>query len=83
MPQTDEPHRDQVLALYKWEEGKCFRCARAAVPTARITQVMASSGTYDVRACEGCVLDLEAMRRHAARNQGRPYEPGRLGESGV
>jgi len=72
---------NEILSLYPWDAGSCFRCARTGVDTTCLTQFTPeSNGDYDVRACHACVLDLEAMSRQAAERKGVPYELGRLGE---
>lgn len=74
------PSEDEILACYSWATGTCFRCARLDVATTRMAWIIPRSGeAYDVRACQHCVLDLEAARRRLAARRGEEYEPGRLG----
>jgi hypothetical protein len=71
---------DEILGLYQWQTGTCFRCARAEVDTMRLQEITTRAGVcYDVRACRGCILVLEAERRRIAERQGRKYTPGQLG----
>jgi hypothetical protein len=70
---------DQILALYDWSTGDCFRCANKAVDTTLVAVMCPpADGRQEVRACQRCVLALEAMRRRAAQRRSEPYEPGRL-----
>ncbi|MFI8119163.1 hypothetical protein ACIF8Q_07605 [Streptomyces albidoflavus] len=39
----------------------------------------AGGDPVEVRACEDCVLELEAAREELAARLGEKYEPGRLG----
>jgi hypothetical protein len=78
-----ERDNDEILALYNWQTGDCFRCAKVGVDTTLIAIIRPpSDGTQEVRACRACVLDLEAMRQRAAVRTGRPYTPGRLADVG-
>lgn len=71
----------EILSLYDWHDGDCFRCARRDTPTTLVAVIEKPRGDgQEVRACQPCVLDLEGMRRAAAEHAGRPYEPGRLAE---
>jgi hypothetical protein len=70
---------EDILALYTWEGGTCFRCARRQVPTTRVGEVRAANGDLvEVRACRDCVLALEAAKRRDAKRHGRDYQPGQL-----
>lgn len=72
--------RGEVLALYEWAPGNCFRCAQTDVPTTRICQLDTPIGDcYELCACERCILELEEERRRYADRHGSEYEPGRLG----
>ncbi|MFJ2676425.1 hypothetical protein [Streptomyces sp. NPDC087525] len=71
---------DTVLALYRWESGRCFRCALTDVYTARLDEIETPGGDiYELRACGACILDLEEERRRYAQNRGLAYEPGTIG----
>lgn len=74
--------RDQILRLYEWSAGICFRHPSAgAVPTAVVGIIHPrSDGEKEVRACADCVIAMEDERREEAARLGREYEPGRLGE---
>jgi hypothetical protein len=73
---TDE----QILALYDWETGRCFRCSRSGIDVTRISGIDTPSGDqYSVHACRDCVLAMEAERRRRAGREERPYRPGRIG----
>ncbi|KMS78328.1 hypothetical protein ACH49_16740 [Streptomyces leeuwenhoekii] len=74
-------NRQQILDLYAWEEGVCFRCpSKGLVPTAHVETIRPSAGgVQDVRACRDCILQMEADRKSAAARRGRPYSPGRIG----
>jgi hypothetical protein len=64
--------RQQILDLYQWEPGTCFRHpAKGEVPTAHVETIRPSAGgLQDVRACEECVLLMEAARSRAEGRQG-------------
>lgn len=71
---------DQILALYQWATGTCFRCARTNVDTTRIRELDTPAGVrYDIRACRECVLDLEGERERHAKRAGHEYIAGELG----
>jgi hypothetical protein len=72
--------RDEIIALYEWAIGNCFRCARTELPTIRIGEIDLPAGAhYDVRACQDCALALEEERRRRAERTGQKYVPGQLG----
>lgn len=72
--------RREILALYEWAIGDCFRCARTGVLTTRFCELDTPIGDcYALRACESCILQLEEERRRYADRHGCEYEPGRLG----
>lgn len=75
-------NRQQILDLYQWEDGICFRHPAAGEqPTAHIQTIKpAAGGIQDVRACPACLLELEREREEAAAQEGAAYFPGRLGE---
>lgn len=74
--------RQQILDLYNWDDGVCFRHpSRGNVPTAVVGVVRPrEGGEREVRACEECVIAIEDARRETAARSGSEYEPGRLGE---
>jgi hypothetical protein len=73
--------RQQILDLYEWRTGVCFRHpSKGRVPTAHIKTIRPpAGGLQDVRACEECVVSMEDKRRDAARASGRPVLPGTPG----
>jgi len=71
---------DDVLSYYDWQPGNCFKCARQKVPTTPVSRVTAQCGKrYTVRACQQCLLEMEAQRKRAAERKGEEYMPGRVG----
>lgn len=68
--------REQILDLYDWELGICFRHpAKGEVPTAHVETIRPpAGGIQDVRACEECILDM-ASQRAATRGE-RCQHPG-------
>lgn len=75
------PSEEDVLARYTWATGQCFRCARRDVDTTKVGEITAQSReVVPVRACGGCVLDLEAERRRVSERKGIAYRPGHVGE---
>jgi hypothetical protein len=74
--------RQQILDLYQWEPGVCFRHpAKGEVPTAIVKTVRPRVGHPEqVRACEDCVAWMERERWVTAGREGLPYEPGHAGE---
>jgi hypothetical protein len=74
--------RQQILDLYDWQPGVCFRHPNEGeVPTAVVGAIHPrENGEREVRACEACVLNMEDIRREEAARSGSEYEPGRLGE---
>lgn len=72
--------RREILALYEWAIGDCFRCAQTGALTARFCELDTPIGDcYELRACEQCILQLEEEGRRDADKHGREYQPGRLG----
>lgn len=61
--------RQQILDLYEWAEGICFRHpSKGVVPTAHVETIRpAAGGIQDVRACEDCVV---AMRKRVGGSPG-------------
>lgn len=74
--------RQQILDLYDWQTGICFRHpGEGEVPTARVGTVHPrEDGEREVRGCADCVINLEDIRREDAARRGAKYEPGHLGE---
>lgn len=73
--------REQILDLYEWTDGTCFRHpARGVVATAVVGVIRPEGGEREVRACKECVLTMEDIRREEAARHGGEYTPGRLGE---
>jgi len=64
--------RQQILDLYDWEPGACFRHpGKGEVLTAHVETIRPSAGgIQDVRACQECVLTMEAERATAAGRRG-------------
>lgn len=74
--------RQQILDLYQWEPGVCFRHPdKGELPTAVVGAIHPrADGEREVRGCADCVIAMEATRREEAARSGSEYEPGRLGE---
>ncbi|WP_069883581.1 hypothetical protein [Streptomyces luteocolor] len=74
---------EELLALYEWAPGKCFRHpAAGTVGTALVKTIRPRlDGEKEVRACRRCVLAMEGIRREAAERAGLDYEPGHAGEA--
>ncbi|MEV4783945.1 hypothetical protein AB0K53_00575 [Streptomyces tuirus] len=77
--------RQQILDLYEWSSGVCFRHPeRGPVATVCVKTIRPRGvGQHEVRACEDCLIAMEDIRREAARRAGSEYEPGRVGEGDV
>lgn len=76
-------NRQQILDLYQWAPGVCFRHpVEGKQPTAPIVEVHPRNGPdEEVRACVECVVELEQDRWVAASEAGLDYRPGHAGES--
>jgi len=74
--------RQEILDLYDWQPGVCFRHPeRGEVPTAVVGVVHPrGTGEKEVRGCGDCVLAIEDMRREEAARSGSEYEAGHAGE---
>ncbi|MFJ9740788.1 hypothetical protein [Streptomyces sp. NPDC101166] len=74
--------RQQILDLYDWKPGVCFRHpSRGEVCTTVVGVIHPqAAGEREVRGCKDCVIAIEDMRREAAARSGSDYEPGHLGE---
>lgn len=71
---------EEILALYDWAPGDCFRCAAAGVDATFIDAICTRGGErYEARACRNCVLAIEGEQRADAERRGERYVPGRLG----
>jgi hypothetical protein len=75
--------REQILDLYQWDDGVCFRHPeKGVVATAVVGTVHPrEDGEHEVRACADCVIGMEDIRREDAARSGGRYEPGHLGEA--
>ncbi|MEU9470388.1 hypothetical protein AB0D78_27985 [Streptomyces avermitilis] len=75
--------RQQILDLYEWEDGLCFRCpSKGEVPTAVVGVIHPHAcGEREVRGCADCVISMEDVRREEVARAGSEYRPGRLGEA--
>ncbi|MFF9240131.1 hypothetical protein ACF1AL_15030 [Streptomyces sp. NPDC014801] len=71
--------RQQILDLYQWSPGVCFRHQhKGEVPTAVIKVIHPRGRERELRACEECVIAIEDARREMAARNGEPYEPGHV-----
>lgn len=70
--------RQQILDLYDWDDGVCFRHpSRGVVRTAVVGTVHPrSDGEREIRGCVNCVVGLEDIRREQAARTGADYRPG-------
>ncbi|MYU24673.1 hypothetical protein [Streptomyces sp. SID8352] len=75
--------REQILHLYDWHPGICFRHpGKGAIPTTVIGVIHPrGEGQRDIRACTDCVIDLENATRERLARADEPYRPGQLGEA--
>jgi hypothetical protein len=75
-------NRQQILDLYAWDDGVCFRHPqKGVVATTHVETIHpAAGGIQDVRACRECVVAIEERRAEAAARRGEPYSPGRIGD---
>lgn len=74
--------RQQILDLYEWEDGVCFRHPdKGVLPTAVVGVIHPrADGEREVRGCADCVIAIEDMKREEAARSGSGYEPGHVGE---
>lgn len=74
--------REQILDLYEWRDGVCFRHpSKGLVPTTVVGAVHPrADGEHEVRGCEDCVIAMEGIRREESARAGWAYEPGHLGK---
>lgn len=72
--------RQQILDLYDWAPGTCFRHpSKGEVSTAHVQTIRpAAGGIQDIRACGECVASMEEQKKNTAERRGKPYTPGRL-----
>ena len=75
--------REQILALYQWAPGTCFRHPATGETDTTLVEVIHPRAAADkeVRACRDCLLALEEIRRRAAEQACVPYSPGFVGAS--
>ncbi|SOD80197.1 hypothetical protein SAMN06272781_6916 [Streptomyces sp. 1222.2] len=74
--------RQQILDLYEWQSGICFRHpAKGEVSTTHVKTIRPpAGGIQDVRACCECVVQMEEQRAQAAWRSGERYSPGGLAD---
>lgn len=74
--------RQQILDLYEWALGICFRHpARGEQPTIHLKTIRpAAGGLQDVRACQTCILEIESQHATTAAAESTPYTPGHVAE---
>jgi hypothetical protein len=74
--------RQQILSLYEWRLGVCFRHpCKGEVPTAHVKTIHPRVGDdEEIRACEECVIEMEQELWATAAREGVRYEPGHAGE---
>lgn len=74
---------EEILALYEWKPGACFRHSVAGEVETTVVRTLRprANGDYPVRACRVCVLAIEAAREEAAHLAGRKYTPGHAGDA--
>ncbi|MEV8033858.1 hypothetical protein [Streptomyces sp. NPDC086182] len=79
----DGMHRQQILDLYEWAAGICFRHPdQGEIATAHVKTVHPRAGhDEELRACKACILQMEQERWAAASSDGIEYTPGRVGEA--
>lgn len=72
-------NRQQILDLYQWAPGICFQHPARGERTTALVKTLhpRTGGDEEVRACEECVLQLEAERESAG---GSRYKPGPDGD---
>lgn len=75
-------NRQDILDLYQWSPGVCFRHPGAGEQPTAVVGVLhpREDREREVRACADCVVTMEDIRREEAARSGREYAPGRLGE---
>ena len=75
-------NREQILELYTWRPGTCFRHPGKGIVDTTVVGVVhpRDDGEWEVRGCKECVVAMEGIRREEAARSGGEYAPGRLGE---
>lgn len=75
--------REQVLDLYEWAPGVCFRHpGKGTLDTAVVKELHPrGDDVHEIRACRDCVVMMEDIRREAVARAGGEYEPGHAGEA--
>lgn len=74
--------REQILALYTWRPGICFRHpSKGRIDTTVVKRIRIGKGEREIRACRDCVISMEDIRRETAARTGSEYEPGHAGET--
>lgn len=75
-------NRQQILDLYEWDPGVCFRHpGQGEQPTTQVGVIHPrEDGEREIRACAECVVTMEDIKREEAARSGREYTPGHLGE---
>lgn len=73
--------RQQILDQYMWAAGVCFQHPAYGQQSTAVVKTLhpRRGGDEEVRACEACVLRLEAERKQAARASGAA-SPGSDGD---
>ncbi|MCX5144656.1 hypothetical protein [Streptomyces sp. NBC_00338] len=71
----------QILGLYTWKRGACFRHPEAGEVDTTVVQELHTRGgdVEGIRACQACILAMEERRRGLAAEAGVAYEPGHAG----
>lgn len=74
--------QQQILDLYEWAPGICFRHPQKGGVQTTVVGVIhpREDGEREVRACAECVIAIEDMRREEAARSGSEYQPGQVGE---
>lgn len=75
--------RQQILDLYEWAPGVCFRHPAQGEQTTALVKTLhpRTGGDEELRACAECILHLEAERERAAAAGGVGYKPGPGGDN--
>ncbi|MDQ0791925.1 hypothetical protein [Streptomyces sp. B1I3] len=73
----------QILGLYTWELGTCFRHPGAGELETTVVQTLRTrlGSVEHIRACPSCVVAMEAKRQRLCEEAGVAYEPGHAGEA--
>ncbi|MFD5795571.1 hypothetical protein ACFWIO_18935 [Streptomyces diastatochromogenes] len=76
-------NRQQILDLYDWAAGVCFRHPERGEVLTALVKTLHPPGhaEHDLRVCEDCVVAIEDARRETAARTGGTYEPGHVGEA--